>query len=65
MFGPSRNRPIKLDDPRPVDRVLDDRTGDAGRDGYTRVSQADRMTGQRSTVGGRPVRPSLRPYYED
>ena len=34
--------------------VLDGATGDAGRDGYTRLSQADRASGYRRPIGTEP-----------
>jgi hypothetical protein len=59
-----RNQPVKLNDPRPVDRDYDSASGNAGRDGYSRLSQADRETGHRPPVGGEPMWPGLR-FYED
>lgn len=44
LFGrrDSRNDPIRLEDPRPIERYSDDlETGDAGRDGMTVLSKAD------------------------
>lgn len=35
-------------------RVLNHGTGDAGRDGYTRLSQASRESGYREPVGSTP-----------
>ena len=45
--GARRNDPIKLVDPRPLPRYTsqEERTGDAGCDGYTVLSQS-RPTGQ-------------------
>lgn len=65
MFGFRRNQPIKVPDPRPVEPlVLDEISGNAGLDGYTRLSIADRETGVRPPVEGDPVWPYPR-YLED
>jgi hypothetical protein len=58
--GSSRNRPIDLPSTRPDKRPMTSATGNAGRDGYTALSTADRETGIRPPVGGTPVRPALR-----
>ena len=59
-FG-RRCQPMKLDPARPDDpRVMDASTGNSGRDGYTRLSAADRETGKREPVGGQPVWPAYR-----
>jgi len=60
MFGFYRKPLPRAKDPRPVERVLDNATGDAGRDGFTRLSQADRETGYRPPVGDAMPR-----YFED
>lgn len=49
MYG--NKYPTRLTPLRPVDRVKDDTTGNAGIDGFTRLSTADRETGYRPPVG--------------
>jgi hypothetical protein len=52
-----RNRhcgPVKVPAENPDPQVLDNATGDAGVDGYTRLSRADRETGHRPSVGSVP-----------
>jgi hypothetical protein len=44
------NTPLRQTTRRERPRVLDDATGDAGRDGYTRLSRADRESGIRPPV---------------
>ncbi len=39
--GGKRNDPIQLSDPHPGERYFDDTTGNAGCDGFTRLSRAD------------------------
>lgn len=58
MFGTNkRNVPVKLDPANPLPpNQMDSATGNAGRDGYTTLSTADRQTGSRPSVGGTPVR---------
>lgn len=53
---PKRNEPISVAavNPLPENAKTSD-TGDAGRDGYSVLSRADRMTGVRPLVGGTPV----------
>jgi hypothetical protein len=54
LFSFNRNDPnagVRMNDPRPEPRVTDAATGNAARDGYTRLSQADRETGQRQPLG--------------
>jgi hypothetical protein len=42
FFGNAkRNDPVKLVDPRPVEKYGDDVTGDAARDGFTVLSKAN------------------------
>ncbi len=42
FFGSNRrNDPVRLEDPRPVERTQRLDSGDAGRDGYTVLSRAD------------------------
>ncbi len=58
MFGIlRRNVPVRLE---PVKRLPQNEmcsaSGNAGRDGYTALSTADRETGTRPDVGGVPVR---------
>lgn len=51
-----RNRPQRLAPVRDEDpRVMDTATGNAGRDGYTSLSRADRETGRRPPIGDRPT----------
>jgi hypothetical protein len=53
MFGRTRNVPEKLPDPRPLpENRKVAATGDAGRDGYSCLSRADRQTGIRPPAGG-------------
>ena len=52
MFGNTRNVPERVADPRPLPLRLTSQTGDAGRDGYTCLSIADRKTGIRPPAGG-------------
>jgi hypothetical protein len=53
--GARRNQPVKL---RPVNPLPENKmgscTGDAGLDGYTALSCADRVTGERPSIDGRP-----------
>jgi hypothetical protein len=53
MFGRLRNVPEKIEpeNPLPANRKVT-ATGDAGRDGYTCLSRADRETGVRPSAGG-------------
>lgn len=51
FYGRNPNQPVKVADPRPVARVMDDTTGNAGIDGHTRLASADRETGYRPPVG--------------
>lgn len=55
MFGFFSKPVARAKDPRPVEPVLDSATGDAGRDGFTRLSRADRETGYRPPVGADPA----------
>lgn len=50
-----RNQPVDLQpcNPLPPNR-MDSCTGDAGRDGYSRLSRADRYTDLRPAIGGTP-----------
>jgi hypothetical protein len=50
-YGARPNQPTRVKDPRPVERYQDDTTGNAGLDGFTRLSRADRETGYRPPVG--------------
>lgn len=50
-YGGNPNQPTRARDPRPVERHYDDATGNAGLDGFTRLSKADRETGYRPPVG--------------
>jgi hypothetical protein len=58
MFGmPKRNVPVRLDPVKPLpENKLRSDCGDAGRDGYSCLSTADRETGIRPSVGGTPAR---------
>jgi len=47
MFGCGNGRPFKGKPLNPDKTVHDSATGDAGRDGYTRLSRASRETGTR------------------
>jgi hypothetical protein len=53
MFGNLRNVPERLKpaNPLPANKQIS-ATGDAGRDGYTCLSRADRLTGVRPPAGG-------------
>lgn len=59
---PTPNTPIRVDNPRPESRVHDNVSGDAGRDGFTRISQASRETSHKPTQGGSLEQPR---YFED
>ena len=54
MFGYGRNVPCKVNALNPDKKTTTSATGDAGRDGYSVVSRADRETGVRPTAGSRP-----------
>lgn len=57
------DQPTRASDPHPVSRIDDDITGNAGNDGFTRLSRADRQTGFRPPAGEMtPVYPR---YFED
>ena len=60
FFASRRNQPVKVASKRPDERPLSSATGNAGRDGYTALSTADRETGLRPPVGGTPVWPGPR-----
>jgi hypothetical protein len=55
-FGRARrNEPVKLREANPLPvNAKSDNTGDAGLDGYTVKSRADRHTGERPFVEGAP-----------
>lgn len=65
MFGYGRNRPCKVDPLNPVEKKYDIATGNAGRDGYSVLSRADRETGARPPVGHRPDWSAGPRYSED
>ena len=65
MFGPKPNDPTVMDDPRPVQREYDSNTGNAGLDGYSVLSAADRKTGARPMVKAHRRPMNLRQIYED
>lgn len=52
LYRPSRNQPVEAPpvNPLPPNKMSND-TGNAGADGYTVVSRADRMTGERTISG--------------
>lgn len=53
-FAP-RNDPVQLRAANPLPpNAMDNCTGDAGQDGYSRLSRADRMSDQRPDIGGIP-----------
>jgi len=53
MFGNLRNVPERLRRANPLpENVKTSATGDAGRDGYTCLSRAERETGVRPPAGG-------------
>lgn len=55
-FGEApRNQPVELRpaNPLPPNKMSAD-TGDAGLDGYSVLSRADRYSGQRPAINGRP-----------
>jgi hypothetical protein len=58
VFGfNKRNVPYKLEQKNQLPQnAMSSAAGDAGRDGYTACSTADRETGLRPNVGGVPVR---------
>lgn len=60
FFNFKRNQPIDVPSRRPDERPMSAATGNAGRDGYTTLSTADRQTGIRPPVGGTPVWPGPR-----
>lgn len=62
LYGNRQGRPCRVEPLNPVKRVMDDTTGNAGLDGFTRLSQADRETGHRPSVGSAPEYPR---YHED
>lgn len=61
MYGgyynkPRRNQPVTVEPVKPDTRNLSSAdTGNAGRDGYTVLSRADRESGVRPMVGGTPA----------
>jgi hypothetical protein len=58
MFGiAKRNVPVRIAPKNPLpENAKSSDCGDAGRDGYSCLSTADRETGTRPSVGGVPVR---------
>jgi hypothetical protein len=62
-YGPRPDQPSRATDPRPVSRIDDDVTGNAGADGFTRLSRADRETGYRPPAGD--MTPVFPRYVED
>jgi len=55
-FGEARrNQPVDLKPANPLpENRMSSSTGDAGLDGYSVLSRADRYTGQRPDINGRP-----------
>lgn len=55
-FGEARrNQPVNLRPVRPLpENRMNSDTGNAGLDGYSVLSRADRYTGQRPSIDGRP-----------
>ncbi len=50
-----RNEPVRLPPANPLpSNKLSSNTGDAGQDGYTVLSRADRISGERPPTGGDP-----------
>ena len=66
MFGIlRRNVPVRLEPVEPLPpNATSSASGDAGRDGYTALSTADRETGTRPSVGGVPVREHPRDWLQ-
>lgn len=51
-----RNEPVKLAPANPLpENSLDSCSGNAGRDGYSRLSRADRASDLRPSIGGIPT----------
>lgn len=65
MFGYGRNVPCKANALNPDPKSTTSATGDAGRDGYSVLSRADRETGARPPVGSRPDYSAGPRYSED
>lgn len=65
MFGYGRNVPCKADALNPDKKTMTSATGDAGRDGYSVLSRADRETGARPPVGSRPDYSHGPRFFED
>lgn len=57
--------PAVLDDPRPETREFKSNTGNAGLDGYSVLSAADRETGHREPIGSKPRGFNVRSLFED
>lgn len=57
------NQPTRVKPQRPEERHDDDCTGNAGLDGYSRLSRADRETGERQPAGA--SEPQWSRYVED
>lgn len=56
VYGePRRNEPVHVPAANPLpENKMSSNTGDAGRDGYTVMSRADRYTGLRPSIEGTP-----------
>lgn len=55
---PKRNEPVAVPAANPLpDNAKSSDTGDAGRDGYSVLSRADRNSGVRSPIGGHRTHP--------
>jgi hypothetical protein len=58
------NDPVRLNNPRPDEHHAHSPSGNAGLDGYTQVSIADSVSGERKPFGGTPAY-TKPPYFED
>jgi hypothetical protein len=65
MHGDSCNRPVRAKALNPDHVKHDSATGDAGRDGYTRINRADRMSGARPTPSGTTPEYGFGPRYSE
>lgn len=65
MFGYGCGVPRKVKNLRPDDSKMTSATGNAGRDGYTVLSRADREMGTRPSVGSQPDYSAGPRYSED
>lgn len=68
LYQDGRNEPVDIPAKNPLPQnKMNAETGNAGLDGYTVLSRANRATGSRPPVGGYPVHegPQLDDTYED